>query len=338
MNAIGRDDGERQHGERQRRRRRRTATATRDRRERHPPRTPTAATTATARERRPATATNGDGGARRTLDGDGHGNGEAGDGGSGANWGGSVEGRRVRSLGQREVGSSVRALVVPGSARRWVDRPGHLEEGLDAWVPGDDAELEGGQPRRWEGGLECLVARGAGGSWAPTSTVLAMRAQSAGDRAAFRTGARSARRCECAEQGARAPSRMNDGVSPEDGGAGHDLSPEAESREPGRLLQAAIEFLVLAASLLERIPRGHGHVADQLRRAALSIPLNIAEGYGKRGRADRARFYDIARGSAHECGAILDASIILKLVNEPTYGRGKTLLHRIVAMLVRMTA
>ena len=101
--------------------------------------------------------------------------------------------------------------------------------------------------------------------------------------------------------------------------------------------RAAIEFLALAASLLEQAPRGYGPIADQLRRAALSIPLNIAEGYGKRTAADRARFYDIARGSAHECGAILDASMVLGIVEETTFGRGKTLLHRIVCMLVKMT-
>ena len=100
--------------------------------------------------------------------------------------------------------------------------------------------------------------------------------------------------------------------------------------------QAAIDFLALVARLLVQLPRGYGPVADQLRRAALSIPLNIAEGYGKRGTDDRARFYDIARGSAHECGAILDASRVLRIVDEPTYSQGKTLLHRIVSMLVKM--
>jgi four helix bundle protein len=69
----------------------------------------------------------------------------------------------------------------------------------------------------------------------------------------------------------------------------------------------------------------------------MSIPLNIAEGYGKRTRDDRARFYDIARGSPHECGAILDVSRVLGVAGEPTYARGKTFLHRIVAMLVKMT-
>jgi four helix bundle protein len=100
--------------------------------------------------------------------------------------------------------------------------------------------------------------------------------------------------------------------------------------------QAAIEFLALASRLLEKFPRGYGPLADQLRRAALSIPLNIAEGYGKRGRDDRARFYDIARGSAHECGAILDASKVLRIVDEDAFAEGKTLLHRVVSMLVKM--
>jgi len=44
--------------------------------------------------------------------------------------------------------------------------------------------------------------------------------------------------------------------------------------------QAAIEFLALATRILARYPKGTGTLADQLRRASLSIPLNIAEGYG----------------------------------------------------------
>jgi len=100
----------------------------------------------------------------------------------------------------------------------------------------------------------------------------------------------------------------------------------------------AIEFLAFSESLLAHRPRGRSIVAAQLHRAALSIPLNIAEGYGKRGRKDRARFYDIARGSAHECGAILDAWIILRLAEEGALSPGRTLLYRIVCMLVKMTA
>jgi four helix bundle protein len=100
--------------------------------------------------------------------------------------------------------------------------------------------------------------------------------------------------------------------------------------------QAAIEFLALAASVVDQYPKGYSSMTDQLKRASLSIPLNIAEGYGKRGPNDRARFYDIARGSAHECGAILDASKVLSLISDDVFVRGKELLHRIVSMLVKM--
>jgi four helix bundle protein len=39
----------------------------------------------------------------------------------------------------------------------------------------------------------------------------------------------------------------------------------------------------------------------QLRRAAVSIPANFAEGFKKKGRTDKARFYNIAQGSVEEC-------------------------------------
>jgi four helix bundle protein len=45
---------------------------------------------------------------------------------------------------------------------------------------------------------------------------------------------------------------------------------------------------------------GYGNLADQLSRATSSISVNIAEGYSRRGRRDRGRFYEYALGSARE--------------------------------------
>ena len=101
--------------------------------------------------------------------------------------------------------------------------------------------------------------------------------------------------------------------------------------------RCSIDFLALAVKLSTKIPRGYGTVSDQLRRAALSTPLNIAEGCGRPTDADAARHYGIARGSAMECAAIIDALHVLSTIDEDEYVRGNELLERLVAMLSRMS-
>ena len=100
--------------------------------------------------------------------------------------------------------------------------------------------------------------------------------------------------------------------------------------------RCSLEFLALVFHLLVRLPRGEREIRDQLKRAAMSIPLNIAEGAGKPTTADRARFHSIARGSAMECSALLDVRRIAGMVPAEDTDRGKALLLRIVAMLTKM--
>ena len=68
----------------------------------------------------------------------------------------------------------------------------------------------------------------------------------------------------------------------------------------------SIRFVAYAEALLADVPKNLA-VHNQFDRASTSIPLNIAEGNGKYTPADRCRFFDIARGSALECAACLDA-------------------------------
>jgi len=59
--------------------------------------------------------------------------------------------------------------------------------------------------------------------------------------------------------------------------------------------QVAVRFLPLAANIADSLPPRYAGLADQLHRASLSIPLNIAEGSGKSTGPDQRRFYTIAR-------------------------------------------
>jgi four helix bundle protein len=100
--------------------------------------------------------------------------------------------------------------------------------------------------------------------------------------------------------------------------------------------RCAVQFLALALEITRRSPRGYGPVMDQLRRAALSIPLNVAEATGRTGEADAARTFAIARGSAMECAAILDALALMAIVSTEQHDRGCNLLEREVSMLSRL--
>jgi len=100
--------------------------------------------------------------------------------------------------------------------------------------------------------------------------------------------------------------------------------------------QLSVRFLPIAVQLAHALPSGYGSFADQLRRASLSVPLNIAEGSGKTTAPDQRRFYAIARGSAMECGAIVDACLALGFIEASAERRAIEMLDAIVRMLSKM--
>jgi four helix bundle protein len=66
--------------------------------------------------------------------------------------------------------------------------------------------------------------------------------------------------------------------------------------------QKAHQFVLSAYKLSQSFPPEEIYaLTSQFRRAAVSIAANIAEGFKKRGEADKARFLNIAHGSLEEC-------------------------------------
>ena len=99
--------------------------------------------------------------------------------------------------------------------------------------------------------------------------------------------------------------------------------------------RASIEYVGWAYRYCEGL-KGHRNAKDQLLRASQAIPLDIAEGNGKATAGDRRRYFEIARGSALECGAVQDVLQVCGAMSAEGNAETKALLDRIVAMLTKL--
>lgn len=70
--------------------------------------------------------------------------------------------------------------------------------------------------------------------------------------------------------------------------------------------QRSLDFADAMFELADNLPKRYQFsLGEQLRRAALSIPTNIAEGCGRDGLKERAYFYNVAKGSVYEVISLL---------------------------------
>ena len=108
------------------------------------------------------------------------------------------------------------------------------------------------------------------------------------------------------------------------------------SHEKLQVYQVSIQFLAISANIWTGFSRGYAELVDQWKRAALSVPLNIAEASGRTGSLNNAKHFSIARGSALECGAILDACNALNLIEKKIYTESKRLIFSEVSILSKL--
>jgi four helix bundle protein len=99
--------------------------------------------------------------------------------------------------------------------------------------------------------------------------------------------------------------------------------------------QRSLEFAGWSQDLVDSLSKKTS-TRDHLERAGDSIALNIAEGNGKFSKKDRARFFQIAHGSALESAACLDLLVARRCCARNAIGRGKSILEEIVRMLFAM--
>ena len=101
--------------------------------------------------------------------------------------------------------------------------------------------------------------------------------------------------------------------------------------------QKSIELVKLVYESLKELPKNEEYgLSSQIKRAAVSIPANIAEANGRNSEGERRQFLGIAQGSAYELETELIILVELKLVTEQKVKLALELLEEIEKMLASL--
>jgi four helix bundle protein len=103
--------------------------------------------------------------------------------------------------------------------------------------------------------------------------------------------------------------------------------------------QAVQELLLECYLITENLPSDERfNLTQQIKRAAVSVKLNLAEGASRRSEMERKRYYEIARGSVIELDAAIEVCLELKYLLPEKTERVGLLIIKSYSMLTRMTA
>ena len=99
----------------------------------------------------------------------------------------------------------------------------------------------------------------------------------------------------------------------------------------------AKELVARVYGLLKKFPKEEQYaLCDQLRRAVVSIPSNIAEGCGRETQKDQTHFLNIAYGSLMEIYSQLDVACDLGYITNKEFEQMEVMVNEEAKMLVGM--
>lgn len=111
------------------------------------------------------------------------------------------------------------------------------------------------------------------------------------------------------------------------------MSDESFYFEKLKVYNRSLNFSISVSREASGFPIKFSRIRDQLIGALISVPLNIAEGSGRRTNKDKTHFYRIARASIFECIPILEICRGLRLINEKDYNKHRQEIVEISKMI-----
>lgn len=98
--------------------------------------------------------------------------------------------------------------------------------------------------------------------------------------------------------------------------------------------QKSMNWVTLVYKISEVFPESEKFgLVSQIKRSSVSVPSNIAEGYGRNYKKDYAKFLQIARGSLYECQTQIEIAVNLSFIKREQFQEASDLSIEIEKML-----